>query len=67
MNAIKAIILAVIGVYIGIALVPGLNTTLATITYPTYSQGVVGMASIILIVVFAMLVFMVVRAMTEQA
>lgn len=57
MNAIRGMILAVIGVYIGVALVPGINDTIATITTPTYDSGVVGIFGIILIVVAAAIIF----------
>jgi hypothetical protein len=43
-------------VYIAVALTPGLNTTLATITTPTYSTGVAGMFGVILIVFAAMII-----------
>jgi len=62
MNAIRGLILAVIGVYIGIALIPGINDTIATITTPTYDTGVVGIISIILIVVAAAIIMMLLRS-----
>jgi len=40
---ILGLILAAIFVYIGVNLEPGLNTTVATITTPTYSSGVAGL------------------------
>ncbi len=46
--------MAAIGVYIGVNLMPGLNTTIATITTPTYSAGVAGLTGVILIVFAAM-------------
>ena len=61
------LIMAVIGVYIGVALLPGINTTVATITTPTYDVGVAGLVDVILIVVAAMIIFMVIKAMGEQA
>lgn len=51
-------IIAIIGVYIGVALVPGINTTIATITTPTYTVGVVGVFGVVLIVVAAAIVLM---------
>ena len=66
MKAIFALILAAIGLYIGINLLPGLNTTVATITTPTYGTGVTGMVGVTLIVFAAMLVVMIVAAMRES-
>ena len=43
--------------YIAVNLTPGLNTTLATITTPTYSVGVAGMFAIVLIVFAAMIIW----------
>ena len=40
---ILGLIFAAIFVYIGVNLEPGLNTTVATITTPTYSSGVAGL------------------------
>ena len=59
--------MAAIGVYIGINLLPGLNTTVATITTPTYSSGVAGLTSVILIVFAAMIIFFIVSAMSKAA
>jgi hypothetical protein len=42
---------------------PGLNTTIATITTPTYSSGVAGLNGVILIVFAAMIVFGIVSSM----
>jgi hypothetical protein len=61
MSAIKGLIIAAIGISISVALVPGMQTTLATITTPTYSAGIAGMAPIILLVFFAAIVFTVLR------
>ncbi len=46
MNAILGLIMAAIGVYIGVNLMPGLNSTIATITTPTYSSGVAGLTGV---------------------
>ncbi len=62
-----SLIFAAIGIYIGVNLLPGLNTTISTIVTPTYTSGVVGMVGVILIVFAAMLVFMIVKAMTESS
>jgi len=59
---IIGLIVAVIGVYIGIALIPGINTTVATITTPTYSVGVVGIVGVVLIVVAAAIVLMILNS-----
>ena len=66
MNAILGLILVAIGVYIGVNLMPGLNTTIATITTPTYSAGVAGLTGVILIVFAAMIVFFVVKGMQSS-
>ena len=62
MRAITGLIMAVIGVYIGVALVPGINTTIGTITTPTYTSGVVGLFGVILIVVAAAVILMLIRS-----
>ena len=54
MNAILGLIMAAIFVYIGVNLLPGLNTTVATITTPTYDSGVAGLAGVVMIVFAAM-------------
>ncbi len=61
MRAVLALIMAAVGVYIGVALIPGLNTTVATITTPTYSSGVAGMSGVILIIFIAMIVYMMLK------
>ena len=40
--------------YVGINLMPGMNTTIAAITTPTFDVGVVGLVGVILIVFAAM-------------
>jgi len=67
MNAILGLIFAAIGVYIGVNLMPGLNDTIATITTPTYDSGVAGLTGVILIVFAAMVVFLIVNAMSKAA
>ena len=59
--------MAAIGVYIGVNLLPGLNTTVATITTPTYSSGVAGLTGVVLIVFAAMVIFLIVSAMSKAA
>jgi len=59
--------MASIFVYVGINLMPGMNTTIATITTPTYDSGVAGLVGIILIVFAAMIVFGIVKAMSSVA
>jgi len=61
MSALKGLIIGAIGISIGVAMVPGMQTTLATITTPTYSAGVAGMAPIILLVFFAAIIFTTLR------
>lgn len=58
MRAISGLILAIVGVYIGVSLMPGLNTTVATITTPTYSVGVAGIMQVVMIVVGAAIIMM---------
>ena len=67
MRMIMGLIMAVIGVYIGVALLPGINDTVSTITTPTFDVGVSGLIDVVLIVVAAMIIFMVIKAMGEQA
>lgn len=57
MGAVKALIIGAIGISIGLSLVPGMNSTVATITTPTYAVGVAGMAPIVLLVFFAAIIF----------
>lgn len=46
---------------------PGLNTTVSTITTPTYSSGVAGLNGVIMIVFAAMIIFGVVKQMSAAA
>jgi len=64
---ILALIMASIFVYVGINLMPGMNTTIATITTPTFDSGVVGLVGVVLIVFAAMIVFGIVKAMSASA
>jgi len=59
--------MASIFVYVGINLMPGMNTTIATITTPTFDSGVVGLVGVVLIVFAAMIVFGIVKAMSASA
>lgn len=59
MSSIKKLIVGAIGIMVSLSLVPGMNTTVATITTPTYNVGVAGMAPVILIVFFAAIIFVV--------
>lgn len=59
MKAITGLILAIVCVYIGVLLMPGLNETVATITTPTYSVGVAGIVQVVLIVVGAAIIMVV--------
>ncbi len=65
MNAVKGLFLAAIGVYVGVALIPGINTTVATITTPTYSVGVAGMAPVLLIIFMALIVFLMMKSLAD--
>ena len=65
MKAILGLIFVAIGVYVGVNLLPGLNDTVATITTPTYSTGVAGLMSVVLIVFAAMIIFFVVKGMQD--
>ncbi len=67
MKVILAIIMAAIGVYIGINLLPGLNDTVATITTPTYDTGVAGLVGVVLIVFSAMIVFIMRQLVTLES
>ena len=67
MKAILGLIFVAIGVYVGVNLLPGLNDTVATITTPTYSTGVAGLMSVVLIVFAAMIIFFVVKGMQDAA
>ena len=53
--------------YVGVNLLPGMNTVVATITTPTYDAGVAGLVTVILIVFAAMIIFFLVRAMSDAA
>lgn len=64
---ILGLIFAAIFVYVGVNLEPGLNTTVATITTPTYSSGVVGLNGVIMIVFAAMIIFGIVKQMSASA
>jgi len=66
MNAIAKLVMVAIGLYVGINLLPGMNTTVAQIVYPTYARGVVGMMGVALIVFAAMMVFVVVKSMSDS-
>jgi len=59
--------MAAIFVYIGVNLEPGLNTTVSTITTPTYSSGVAGLNGVIMIVFAAMIIFGVLKQMSSSA
>lgn len=67
MQMILGLIFAAIFVYVGVNLEPGLNTTVATITTPTYSSGVVGLNGVIMIVFAAMIIFGVLKSMSASA
>jgi hypothetical protein len=67
MQMILGLIFAAIFVYVGVNLEPGLNTTVATITTPTYSSGVAGLNGVIMIVFAAMIIFGVVKQMSAAA
>jgi len=59
--------MAAIGVYVGVSLIPGINDTIATITTPTYDSGVAGLMGVVLIVFAAMIIFLIVKAMSTTA
>jgi multisubunit Na+/H+ antiporter MnhF subunit len=64
---ILGLIMAVIFVTIGINMLPAMNTTVAAITTPTYSVGVVGLTGVTLIVYAAMIVFGILKSMQGTA
>ncbi len=54
MGIMKGIFMMVILIYTVVAVLPGVNTTVATITTPTYQVGVAGLAGLYpLFLVFA--------------
>lgn len=67
MNLIMGLIMAVIFVTVGISMLPSMNTTVAAITTPTYTVGVVGMIGVVLVVYAAMIVFGILKAMQGAA
>ena len=62
MRFIYGFIIAIIGVYIGVNLMPGLNDTVATITTPTYDSGVAGLMTVVMIVVAAVIILMLLKS-----
>lgn len=66
MKAVYALLVTAIFIYIGINLLPSMNTVVATITTPTYNSGVAGMMTVVLIVFAAMLIFGIVAAMKDS-
>jgi ABC-type sulfate transport system permease subunit len=66
MKAVYSLLITAIFIYVGINLLPGMNTVVATITTPTYNSGVAGMMAVVLIVFAAMLVFGIVAAMKDS-
>jgi multisubunit Na+/H+ antiporter MnhF subunit len=67
MQMILGLLLAAVFVYIGVNMQPGLNTTIATITTPSYSSGVVGLNGVIMIVFASMIIFGIVKQMGAAA
>ena len=67
MTMILGLIFAAIFVYVGVNLMPGLNATIATITTPTYGSGVAGLTGVIMIVFAAMVIFGIVKSMSQAA
>ena len=67
MALVLGLIFAAIFVYVGVNLMPGLNDTIATITTPTYSSGVAGLTGVIMIVFAAMIIFGIVKSMSNSA
>jgi len=49
-------------VYVGVNLLPGLNTTISTITTPTYDTGVAGLMDVVMIVVAAVIIMGLLRS-----
>lgn len=64
---ILALIMAVIFVQVGVNMEPGINSTIATITTPTYSAGVAGLNGVIGIVFAAMIIFGILQLMSAAA
>ena len=61
------LIMAAVFVYIGVNMEPGINTTVATITTPTYSAGVAGLNQVIMIVFASMIIFGILKNMSSAA
>jgi hypothetical protein len=59
--------MAAVFVYIGVNMEPGINTTVATITTPTYSAGVAGLNQVIMIVFASMIIFGILKNMSSAA
>ena len=60
---IAGIILMVVGMYVVVALIPGVNTTVATITTPTYQVGVTGLTGLYTILIAVAGIMMAVNSM----
>lgn len=67
MSMIMGLIMAAVFVYIGVNMEPGINTTVATITTPTYSAGVAGLNQVIMIVFASMIIFGILKNMSSAA
>jgi hypothetical protein len=61
------LLMAAIAAYVGVSLLPGLNTTVATITTPTYSSGVAGLMGVVLIVFAAMIIIILMKSVGDAA
>ena len=66
MKYITGLIAAAIFVYVGVNFEPGINSTVATITTPTFNAGVVGMNSVIMIVFAAMIIYGILQMMQSS-
>lgn len=65
MNAIFAFVMVVCGTYIGLGLLPGMNATTRTITTPTYSLAVVGLATGVVLVFTILVLFYLIKSLKD--
>jgi hypothetical protein len=59
------LLMAAIAAYVGVNLLPGLNTTVATITTPTFSSGVAGLMGVVMIVFAAMIIIVLMKSVGD--
>jgi hypothetical protein len=67
LQIILGLLFAVIFVYLGVSFEPSINTTISTITTPSYGAGVTGLNSVLLLVFAAFIIFGLVKQMSFAA